>query len=402
MEITIVSGCQWGDEGKGKISYYLSQFSDICMRVGGGSNAESTFYHEGKSWHFQMLPSGIVRKKIAILGDGILINCAQLILEIQKLEEKYENISNYLMISGNAHIVLPYHIKKDTLLDESILKIKTIRQGIGPAIADRAYRIGINVDDFIKAKGEPNNYNEYWNNRKQYVEILKKYRKNTKQYLSELKKINKKILIQGTQGFMLDNIHGTYPFVTSSYTSSMGLLHGAGLPYSKVSRNIGIAKAYVTRFSVGGFPTECSKKIQEKIRNIGKEFAHTSNTPLRIGWLDFVALKYAQEINNYTEFCITKLDVLSELKEIPVCIGYLYHGKIMNTFYEWSNIDILNKIEPIYKILKGWQSSIRGIQRFEQLPIEAQNYITFFEYQTGVKVSLISTGPKDEEIIIKN
>ncbi|MEK8016629.1 MAG: adenylosuccinate synthetase [Candidatus Parabeggiatoa sp.] len=401
MELIIASGAQWGDEGKGKVSYYLSQFSDVCMRAGGGSNAEATFYHEGKGYHFQMIPSGVVRGKVGMMGDGVLISCDRLMLELRQLEEEFGDISDRFMISGNAHVVLPSHRAKDAFLDQNVLKINTIRQGIGPAMADRAYRVGVNVDTFIRTGGAPEGHDEHWEEREQYVEMLSKYRKNTKRYLAELKKTDKTVLIQGSQAFMLDNVHGTYPYVTSSYTSTAGLLQGAGLPYNTVTRNIGIVKAYPIRFDrTGHLPTECAESDQEVIRNAGNEFAHTSGTPLRIGWLDMVALRYAQDINHYTEFFFTKIDVLSELKEIPVCIGYRYHGKTIDTCYEWSNMD-LSEYEPVYKVLKGWQRPIRGIQDFMELPVEARDYVAFLEDQVGVRVSLIGTGPKDDEVIVR-
>jgi adenylosuccinate synthase len=400
MELIIASGAQWGDEGKGKVSYYLSQFSDVCMRAGGGSNAEASFYHQGKGYHFQMIPSGVVRGKVGILADGVLVSCDRLMLEIRQLEEEFGDISDRFMISGNAHVVLPFHRAKDAFLDQNVLKINTIRQGIGPAMADRAYRVGVNVDTFIRTSGKPDGQDEHWEDREQYVKMLRKYRKNTKRYLAELKKTDKTVLIQGSQGFMLDNVHGTYPYVTSSYTSTAGLLHGAGFPYTSVSRNIAITKAYTTRFAVGPFPTECSESEQEHIRNVGNEFAHTSGTPLRIGWLDLVALRYAQEINHYTELSLTKIDVLSELKEIPVCIGYRHRGETIDTCYEWSNMDV-SEYEPVYKVLKGWQRPIRGVQDFMDLPVEARDYVKFLEDQVGVPVTLIGTGPQDEEVIVR-
>jgi len=400
MEVILISGTQWGDEGKGKVSYYMSQFTDVCMRCGGGSNAEATFYHEGKDWRFRMIPIGIMRDNIAMITDGALISCDHLLLETNQLEEKFGDVSDRFMISGNAHVVLPSHRKKDAYIDEKVLKISTIRQGIGPAIADRAYRVGVNVYEFINSGGKPQGQTEHWENREKYVEILQKYCKNTKRILMKLCKTDKKILIQGSQGFMLDNIHGTYPAVTSSSTSTVGLLNGAGLPYTSVTRNIGVTKAYITRYSPGPFPTECSQEDQEKIRNAGNEFSYGSLKPLRIAWLDIAMLRYAHEINDYSEFCLTKLDVLSDFKKIPVCIGYRHRNETINTCYEWSNMDT-SEYEPVYKILKGWNCPIRGIRNFEELPTEARDYVKFIENQIGVSVSMIGTGPNDKDMIIR-
>ncbi|MDQ7090907.1 MAG: adenylosuccinate synthetase [Methylococcales bacterium] len=400
MEIIVASDIQWGDEGKGKINYYLSQFTDVSMRCGGGSNAEATFYHNKKGFHFRMMPIGIMHNNVSILSDGVLIGCDHLINEIQQLEAVFGDISSRFMISGNAHVVLPSQRDKDAFLDEKVLKIKTIRQGVGPALADRAYRMGVNVDTFIASGGEPEGQSKHWDDRKLYVKMLTQFRQNTKHYLASLRKTDKKILIQGVQGFMLDNVHGSYPFVTSSYTSSTGLLQGAGLPFSQVSRNIGITKAYLTRYSVGVLPTECTESEQEYIRKAGNEFSHGTLVALRVGWLDLVALKYAQAINDYTELALTKIDVLSELKEIPVCVAYRYQGKTLDNHYEWSNMDA-SEYEPVYKVLKGWQCSIRGVQNFMDLPVEAQNYVMFIEEQLGVRVSMIGTGPLNEELIIR-
>lgn len=401
MQVIVATGSQWGDEGKGKVSYYLSQFVDVCMRCGGGSNAEATFYHQGKGWHFQMIPAGVVRGKIGMLTDGVLISCDRLMLEIEMLEAEFGDISDRFMISGNAHVILPFHRAKDTELDEKILKINTIKQGIGPAIADRAYRLGVNVDTFIRTNGQPAGFETHWEDREEYVAMLKKYRADTKRYLHELRKTDKTVLIQGSQAMMLDNMHGTYPHVTSSHTSVVGLLQGAGLPYNTVNRNVGIVKAYPIRFDrTGPLPTECAEKDQQHIRDAGNEYSHTTKTPLRIGWLDLVALRYAHAINNYSEFFLTKIDVLSELAEIPVCIGYRYQGEIMDTCYQWSNLD-LTEYEPVYEVLKGWQTPIRGISNFNALPVEAQNYVKFIEQQVGVAVTMIGTGPKDHETIVR-
>ncbi len=400
MEVIMASGTQWGDEGKGKVNYYLSQFSDVCMRCG-GANAEATFYHNGKALHFRMIPSGLMRGNVGIMTDGVLIACDRLLLDIRQVEEIFGDVSDRFMISGNAHVVLPSHRAKDLAMDENVLKISTTRQGIGPAMADRAYRVGVNVDAFIRSGGEPQGQDEHWEEREQYVELLRKYRRDTKRYLAELQKTDKKLLIQGSQGFMLDNMHGTYPSVTSSYTSTAGLLHGAGLPYGSVARSIGILKAYITRLDQSSlFLSECSQSEQEHIRNTGNEFTHTSNVPLRIGWLDLVALRYAQAINHYTELCMTKIDVLSELKEIPVCVGYRYRGEIVDTCYEWSDIDS-REYEPVYKVLKGWQRPIRGVRDFTDLPVETRDYVAFIEEQVGVRMSMIGTGPGDEEIIVR-
>ena len=401
MKLIVVSGIQWGDEGKGKTSFYFSQFADACVRCGGGSNAEYSFYHEGEGWHLQMIPSGVVRGKIGILADGVLIHCDRLMAEIHQVEAKFGDISDRFMISGNAHVVLPSHREKDAELDERVLNIDTTRQGIGPAMADRAYRVGVNVDTFIRCSGEPASQNEHWQKREAHVEMLRKYRKNTKRYLSELKNTDRTVLIQGSQAFMLDNVHGTYPYVTSSYTSTAGLLHGAGLPYNSVTRNIGVLKAYPIRFDrTGPLPTECGDRDAEYIRHAGREYSYTSGRPLRIGWLDLVALRYAQEINYYTEFCMNKIDVLSGLQEIPVCIGYRYRGETMKICYEWSNAKI-GEYEPVYKILQGWQRPIAGMRDFMDLPVDARDYIQFVEDEVGVRVSTIGTGPRDEDAIAR-
>ncbi len=401
MEITIMSGTQWGDEGKGKCAYYMSQFSDISIRSIGGANAGARFYHEGKKededWFFRMLPAGMLRDNVGVIADGVVIGLERLVFEIDKLEQHFGDLSERLLISGNAHIILPSHIDKDAEMDEGVLNIGTVRQGNGPVHADRTLRTGVSVDEFIESEGKPDGQTKHWNN-EAFLKTLKKYRANSKLFLSNAGKSGKKILIQGTQGFMLDNMHGTYPHATSANTSSMGILHGAGLPYSKVVRNIGVTKAYTTRYSQGLMPTECPPDTVAHIRSLGNDVSNDVGKNLRIGWLDIVALRYAQEINQFSELFLTKIDALSELDEIPVCIGYDTGDEVLDICHEWSRKGPA-KYKPVYKNLKGWKHPIRGLQNYDELPQEAKDYIAFIEGLLETPVSYVGTGPKNWEII---
>ncbi len=386
---------------RGNALNYMSQFSDICIRSIGGANAGATFHYEGKEededWYFSMLPVGMLRDNVGVIADGVVIGLKRLVFEIDKLELHSGDLSGRLLISGNAHVVLPSHIDKDAEMDEGVLNIGTVRQGNGPAHADRMSRTGVSVDEFIESEGKPDGQTKHWNN-EVFLKTLKRFRCNSKLFLSNTGKSGKKILIQGTQGFMLDNMHGTYPHATSANTSSLGVLHGAGLPYSKVTRNIGVTKAYTTRYSQGFMPTECPSDAEAHIRSLGNEISHDLGKHLRIGWLDLVALSYAQEINQYSELFLTKLDVLSELDEIPVCVGYDTGDEILDICHEWSRKG-QTKYKPVYKSMKGWKRPIRGLQNYEELPQEARDYIAFIEDRLETPVNFIGTGPKDREII---
>jgi len=399
MKLNIAVGAQWGDEGKGKINLHLAQGADICMRCGGGSNAECSVYHEGKEFHFRMLPAGMVRGRIGLIGDGVLIRCDRLMKDVQALEAHFGDLSDRLIISGNAHVVMPDHVRLDGRNNDTG-KTETIREGVGPAVADRAHRIGVTVDQFIAADGELAHY-EPWEDRATFVALLKKYRGNIKEYLAGVRNSDVSVMIQGSQALMLDAIHGVYPAVTSTNTTTTGMLYGAGLPYSAVTRNIGICKAFPTRFDdTGPLPTEIPSPEQERIRALANEFCHVPIKALRVGYQDLVALRYSHQINDYSELCLNKIDVMTGLDRIPICVGYERDGRVFDAFYDWHTIAD-RPVTPVYEYLPGWTEDIRGAQTFTALPRNAQNYISFIEETVGVPIRIIGTGPADHEMIVR-
>lgn len=400
MKITIVNGAQWGDEGKGKLTHSLATQHDICVRCNGGSNAEHTFFHAGEIFKFRLLPIGLMQGNTAIISDNVVIGCDWLASDIKQAEKILGNLEGKLLISSNAHIVLPVHRERDAKLDDNKLKIGTIRQGVGPAIADRVSRVGINVATYLENYRELADEFGCWEETENYVELLKRHVCDTKKYLFENSSDNKRIMLEGAQGFMLDNIYGTYPFVTSSFTTTAGLLHGAGLPHHMLKRNIGVVKAYVTRFSTGPFVTQAAPAFEQLLRDTGGEYSTYIKKPMRCGWFDMVAMRYAHQINHYTEIAMNKLDVLSVLDEIPICIGYRHKGKIFDIMYDWSNQEIEN-YEPIYKTFKGWRQNIRGINDFNDLPLAAKDYVHFIEDELNVPIVSVGTGPEQNDMIFK-
>ena len=398
MHITIVNGAHWGDEGKGKICHYLSQQTDVSVRCNGGSNAGHQVVIGNESISFRMLPIGIVNGNMGLITGEVVLGCDWLLRDIKIAEEKLGSISERLLISENAHVVLPQHRQRDTKLDQNSLKIGTTKQGIGPAISDRRSRVGVDLKSFLA--GNVGSFGPLPDIYQEYRQVLQQYAGSTNEYFAKQKAQKKelKILIESGQGFMLDNTHGTYPFVTSSHTSSAGLLHGAGLPVTWLKRNIAVTKAYVTRYSVGPFVARCEPQQEQQLREFGNEYGNHSRKPMLCGWFDLVALRYAQHVNHYTELCINKLDVLSPYDEIPVCVGYKYKGQILDTLYEWNNLD-QDAYQPVYKVLKGWRKDISGLQSFAELPPEAQDYIKFIEDAVEVPVTLIGTGPKNNDVI---
>lgn len=409
METTIISGAQFGDEGKGKVCYHLSKNSDISIRCSGGTNAEHTFMHNGSMLKFRILPIGIINGNIAIITGNVVINCTILLEEIKKAKSIIGDISGRLFISENADIILPKHRE----ISKSNVNIGTIGHGVGPANADRRLRQGISLKAYY------NNINEFLDisdKDKIALKKIKKYVCNTEKFLEKENSNNKKlkVLIEGNQGFLLDNLYGTYPYVTSSSLSSTAFLHGAGIAVNSLKRNVGVIRSYLSRFSVGPLVTRCTGDELNALRNAGNEYdVPTSRYErelfnynkygrkgrgLDCGWLDIVALKYAHYMNSYTEFYLNKLDVLSYLDEIPVCIGYEYKGKLFHTFYEWSYLKE-DDCKPVYKMIKGWKKNIFGINSPEQLPSEAEDYIKCIEDMIEVPIRFVGTGPGIEETI---
>jgi adenylosuccinate synthase len=422
MANVIIVGAQWGDEGKGKIVDYLSEKVDVIARYQGGHNAGHTVVIKTEKFIFHLIPSGILRKgKICLIGNGVVVDPAALIEEINELKEKGIKVGRKLFLSKNAHLIMPYHRAIDIESErfKGAKKIGTTGRGIGPAYADKMARIGIRVVDLLhpsvlreklkrnlsdinfflenlyKVPGfdTENIYNEYMG----YGEKLSEYIADTDIMINRMISENKNILFEGAQGTLLDVDHGTYPYVTSSNPTAGGACIGLGVGPTKISKVLGVSKAYTTRVGGGPFPTEIKDALGEILRERGGEYGATTGRPRRCGWLDMVVLKHSARINGLTGIAITKLDVLDVVERIKICTSYRYRGKIYEEFPK--EINIIEECEPLYEEMQGWRTNTVGIRDFAKLPKAAKKYIRKIEAMLGVKVQLVSTGQKRDEII---
>ncbi len=384
----VIIGTQFGDEGKGKIVDYLVEKLkiDFVVRFQGGNNAGHTVVVGNKKFKLHHIPSGVVQKKQCFLGNGMVIDPKVLIDEINGLKKR--GISPRLTISHLAHIITEKHKKADS----KDSKIGTTKRGIGPAYSDKFARSGVRIAEFQKIYPD-------------YYKILSKYIGDVSLKINQALDKKKKVLFEGAQGTLLDIDFGTYPFVTSSNTIAGGACTGAGISPKKISIIIGVSKAYTTRVGSGPFPTELKNKTCEQIRNKGAEFGTTTGRPRRCGWLDTVMLNYAVRLNGINNIALTKLDVLSGLKEIKICTAYKYNGKILREFP--SDIKILTNCKPIYKTLRGWPDFKHrewekfAKMKFERLPKEIRAYILQIEKLTKTPISIVSFGPDRNDTFIK-
>ncbi len=423
MKNVVVIGSQWGDEGKGKIVDWLSSQADVIIRFQGGHNAGHTLVIEGITYKLRLLPSGIVRKnKISIIGNGVVIDPWALLEEIDEVEKKGVNISDKnLIISESANLILPFHKEMDEIREDSAgnAKIGTTRRGIGPAYEDKIGRRSIRVMDLVSESNLNRRLDtvlqhhnairkglgkQIFQKDKLNKELLKiapkilKFSQPVWKKIDEFKLANKKILFEGAQGVLLDVDHGTYPFVTSSNTVASAAATGSGCGPNSIGFVLGITKAYTTRVGEGPFPTELKDKIGEELGSRGKEFGTVTSRKRRCGWFDGVLVRQTIKISGINGIALTKLDVLDDLEEIKVCVGYDLNGK--NIDYLPAAVDDQLKVKPIYKNFKGWKSKTKGIQDFAELPENAKNYIQFIEQFTETKVSSISTSPERKDTIL--
>jgi adenylosuccinate synthase len=424
MANIVIVGAQWGDEGKGKIVDLLTQYADIVVRFQGGNNAGHTIVLKGEKFIFHLIPSGILYgNKKCIIGNGVVLDPAVLIEEITEVKKKgYLKEDSQLMISEETHLILPYHRKID-MAREKIFKIGTTGRGIGPAYEDKVARCGIRVVDLLDEKVfrrkleenliQKNLYlvqvlkersfevseilEEYLNFGKQ----LKKYVNDTSLVLYEEIKKGKHILFEGAQGALLDVDHGTYPYVTASNTVAGNACAGSGIGPTMIDSVISVAKAYTTRVGEGPFPTELHDELGEKIRERGGEYGSTTGRPRRCGWFDAVVVNHSIRINGIREVAITKLDVLNDFEKIKICVGYRLDGMIFQ--HVSSNLEMLNRSEPVYEELSGWKTEIKGVRNFSDLPQNAQRYIQRIEELIGTKITMISVGSeRNETIAVRN
>jgi adenylosuccinate synthase len=419
-DIAVVLGAQWGDEGKGKLVDILSDTYSVIVRSGGGANAGHTIVRDGKKYVFHLLPSGMINENnIGVIGNGCVVNLLSLSEEIKNLEEKGISLKNRVFISEEAHLLFDFHSQIDALQEsqKGDSLIGTTKRGIGPCYTDKIARIGIRACDFKagldvffekfeKAIDRVESLHNLTINREEEKEKYKKLFDtiaplivNTTLLLDKYQKENKKILIEGAQAFMLDIDHGTYPFVTSSSINTGGLGAGCGISPRKFSEIIGVTKAYCTRVGSGPFPSELLGEEGENLRKMGHEFGATTGRPRRCGWIDIVALKKFALVNAPDNWNITKLDVLSELKEVKAVVGYALNGKTIN--FVPSRKEDLEKVTPLMKTFPGWQVNISGIRKYDDLPENARKFLDFIEQETSVPVKYIGVGAGNDAIIVK-
>ena len=419
--VDVVLGAFYGDEGKGKIIDYLSKDAKYAVRFSGGNNAGHTIEVDGKKFAFHLIPSGVLNKKTkAILGNGVVIDPKVLIDEINNLKENGYKVDN-LYISDKAHLILPYHIELDGILEDirKERKIGTTKRGIGPAYCDKFERCGIRMEDFISANFKSylktnidnkniilkaygykqidfeSTYKEY----KEYAKILKPYICDTTKMLHKALKNNEKILCEGAQATLLDIDFGTYPYVTSSNPTIGGVCTGTGIGAKYIKNVYGVIKAYSSRVGEGPYVTELKNEIGNKIRELGHEYGTTTKRPRRCGWLDIVALNYAIMLNGLTGICMNHLDTIGKLDKIKLCVAYEIDGK--KEEYFTTNEEILNKAKPIYEEFDGNFGDISNCRTYDELPINAKKYIARIEELTNTKIKFIGTGAGRENIIIR-
>lgn len=423
MPVSIVIGSQWGDEGKGKIIDYLSSTSDFVVRFHGGNNAGHTIINNFGKFALHLIPSGIFSPNTkAVISNGTVLDLEVLVEEIEMLKKAGFKFTNRLYISPRCHIILPYHKMLDRINEEAKGKAKTgtTGRGIGPVYADKVSYLGIRLIDLMDKKqfsdkltvqlNLKNKILKSWGEKplsqkdieKKYLSLFKKVLPYVKEPFPLLQKAldqDKRILLEGAQAMFLDNDWGTYPYVTASTILPGGANAGAGIPPSKINNIIGIAKAYTTRVGEGPFPTELFDKDGENLQTVGAEFGATTGRPRRCGWFDAELLRFAAQINGFTQLALTKIDVLDNFSEIKICTGYTLNGKRVN-YYDGDAV-FLSKVKPVYKKVKGWNKSTKGITNYKELPKSARDYITLLEQVTGVTIKYISTGPKRSDIIIR-
>jgi len=420
MAATIIIGSQWGDEGKGKIIDYLAEKSDIVVRFHGGNNAGHTVINKFGKFPMHLVPSGIFSPKAkAVIANGTILDLEVLAAEIENLQKADVPLKGKLYISPRCHLIMPYHKLLDRLYEEAKGKYKTgtTGRGIGPTYADKVSYNGIRLADLmdkavfsqklevqllvknkvLQALGEkPLNQKEIAKNLYKSFVKIKPYIKETFDFVCEALD-KKEVLLEGAHGVFLDNDWGTYPFVTASTVLSGGATAGAGIPPQAIKRVVGVVKAYTTRVGAGPFPTELFDKDGEHLRAAGNEFGTTTGRPRRCGWFDAELISFAAKINGFTEIAITKLDVLDEFKTLKICTHYTLNGKKVK--YNDGTAEFLFKVKPVYKIMKGWTTSTKGVKNYDELPKEAKAYIKELEKEIGVKVKYISTGQSRYEII---
>ncbi|MHA8138522.1 adenylosuccinate synthase [Lactobacillaceae bacterium Scapto_B20] len=417
MSSIVIVGSQWGDEGKGKITDFLSQRADMIVRYSGGDNAGHTIVIDGKELHLSLIPSGIFfNDKLSVIGNGVVVNPKSLLAELKYLNDNGVTTDN-LRISSRSHVIMPYHILFDGLQEKlKDEKIGTTNKGIGPAYMDKLERIGIRVADLIdkdtfaeklrqalKIKNqfltklfdeEPLKFDDIFDEYYAYGQKIKKYVVDTSLLINDALDQNKHILFEGAQGVMLDVDHGTYPFVTSSNPIAGGASVGAGIGPGRINEVIGVCKAYTSRVGDGPFPTELHDEVANRIRDIAHEYGVVTKRPRRIGWLDAVVLRHAKRVSGLTYLSLNCLDVLSGLKTVKIATKYKVDGEIIENYP--ANNSVLERCEPVYEELPGWDEDITKCKTVDELPVNAQNYLKRVSELVGIKLDTFAVGPGRE------
>ncbi|MFT8774660.1 MAG: adenylosuccinate synthase [Lacticaseibacillus paracasei] len=424
MGTVVIVGTQWGDEGKGKITDFLSQGAKVVSRYQGGDNAGHTIHANGEVYKLRLVPSGVLYPhQLSVIGNGVVVNPKSLVGELARLAEQGVTGEN-LRISDRAHVILPYHIKLDKLQEaaKGADKIGTTNRGIGPAYMDKAARVGIRMADLLdkeifeerlkanlKAKNEefvkvydstPMNFDDIFEEYYQYGQQLKQYVCDTSIVLNDAIDKGEHVLFEGAQGIMLDIDQGTYPFVTSSNPAG-GVTVGAGVGASKIDRAVGVAKAYTSRVGDGPFPTELLDKTGDFIRNAGHEFGTVTGRPRRIGWFDAVVVRHSRRVAGITDLCLNSIDVLTGLDKVKICVAYERDGERVENYP--ASLKFLSECKPVYEELPGWQEDITKAKTLDDLPENARRYVERITELLGVDLLTFSVGPdRDQTNVLEN
>ena len=425
MSSVVIVGSQWGDEGKGKMTDYLSQDADVVVRSQGGNNAGHTIAFDGKKFALRLVPSGIFGKdKLAVIGNGVVINPPALLKELHYLQDNGIDISG-LRISSRSHVTFPYHILLDKCQEEAKgdHKVGTTKNGIGPTYMDKVSRVGIRMCDLLEKdtfetklrrnlaeKNElftklyhvdPINFDDIFESYYEYGQELKKYVTDTSRIVNDALDNGQRVLFEGAQGVMLDVDQGTYPYVTASNPIAGGVCTGVGVGPNKINTVVGICKAYSTRVGAGPFPTELTDEIGDRIRETGHEYGTVTGRPRRVGWFDSVAMRHARRVSGISCLSLNLLDVLTGLKTVMICKAYKLDGKEID--YYPASLKELDRCEPVYEELPGWDEDITGVKKFEDLPVNAQNYLKRVSELSEVPLATVSVGAdRIQTIIVKN
>ncbi|MEL1134915.1 adenylosuccinate synthase [Desulfitobacterium sp. THU1] len=423
MASVVLIGTQWGDEGKGKVTDFLAEKADLVVRYQGGNNAGHTVVVKGEEFKLHLIPSGILYEdKTCVIGNGVVVDPKVLLDELDYLAERQVKTGK-LLISSNAHVIMPYHRLLDALEEDSRgeHKIGTTKRGIGPAYMDKTSRIGIRILDLLDAEEfaqklrrnlkekndiltklygvEPLEYEAIYAEYTSYAQRIRGLVADSSLVIDESLKAGEKVLFEGAQGTLLDLDHGTYPYVTSSHPIAGGACIGAGVGPTRINRVVGVIKAYTTRVGEGPFPTELLDETGERMRENGHEFGTTTGRARRCGWFDAVIARYSVRVSGISDFALMKLDVLSGFEKIKIGVGYRVNNEVIYEFPQSQKI--FKACEPVYEEVEGWQEDITGVTRFADLPKAAQDYVKRIELLTETQVTLIAVGPGREQTIVR-